>query len=283
MSLAAIDDVQVPSLRDLLREVRFVGEACRYLLRAERRLLKTATQGDLRPILVLPGFLCNDTATWALRRYLRNIGYRVYSWRQGINWGQHPDSREALVERLKTVHARCGAKVTIIGWSLGGVYARELASLHPELVEEVITLGTPWHGSPQSTAVWRAYALINRKTLASNGDVNVEFESETVPCTSIYTKGDGIVPWQMSIPKAAVRYKSHEVCGSHIGLVANAEVMQILTEHLQSSRPGARQCIRRTPIRRGIVKGIKSTGGNAARAAVLQNLGSRSTQSGQKR
>ncbi|MCX7178189.1 MAG: alpha/beta hydrolase [Proteobacteria bacterium] len=132
-------EIAVPSLVQMFSEVRSVAEAFKYLMRTEKALLKLVRPGDHRPILVLPGFLCNDTATWALRRFLRKVGYCSYSWRQGINWGPSDELRQALIQRLEALFQRNKQKITVVGWSLGGVYARELASLRPDLVEEVQT------------------------------------------------------------------------------------------------------------------------------------------------
>lgn len=229
-------DIAVPSLVQICCEVRAIAEAVKYLASTERALLKQVQSGDHRPVLVLPGFLCSDTATWALRRFLRRAGYCSHSWRQGINWGPNPDLREALIKRLEYLCQCSNQKVTVVGWSLGGVYAREVASLRPDLVREVITMGTPLHGSPKSTSVWRAYAWINRRQLTGTENMSLEFHSTSVPCLSLYTKADGIVPWQLSVPSTAPSMSFKEVHGSHIGLVANAEVMAVLIDHLQQQQ-----------------------------------------------
>lgn len=226
-------EIAVPSLVQMCGEVRAVVETVRYLASTERALLKLVRPGDHRPVLVLPGFLCSDTATWALRRFLRRAGYCSHAWRQGINWGPNPELREALIKRLEYLAQCSNQKVTVVGWSLGGVYAREVASLRPDLIREVITMGTPLHGSPKSTSVWRAYAWINRKQLTGAEEMSLEFRSASVPCLSLYSKADGIVPWQLSVPKTTRAMAFREVHGSHIGLVANAEVMEILVHHLQ--------------------------------------------------
>lgn len=221
-----------PSLAMLVRELRWVKELVQHLSTSPAGLHGGLPQGDRRPILVIPGFLCSDLSTWALRRFLRRSGYRVYRWRQGTNWGQRPGVRVRLLRRLHEIKQKTGEPVTLIGWSLGGVYARELACIRPDFVREVITLGTPWNGSPALTSVWQLYQRFNRASIAAGGKVEVECPPTSVPCTSIFSKDDGIVPWQMSQPRRGHPGKRHEVHGSHIGLIANNEVMRVMRRHL---------------------------------------------------
>ncbi|PPE74631.1 alpha/beta hydrolase [Solimonas fluminis] len=241
-----------PTLLATLGETRCIAELSRYLALSERRLVADAPRGDGRPILVIPGFLCSDLSTWALRRFLRKVGYRSFSWKQGVNWGPKPGVRTRLLHRVHELRDRCGEPVTIIGWSLGGFYARELACIRPDLIREIITLGSPLHGTPQSTAVWNAFLWLNRKHLPQLawGDLQFPLPYE-VPCLSIFSKGDGIVPWQFCVPRRGHCGDRLEVKGSHIGLVANSEVMRLLGQHLGRPAPGRppRLAPRRRPRR----------------------------------
>lgn len=222
-----------PTLSMLARELRWVRELVEHLSTPAKGLYGDVPPGDLRPILVIPGFLCSDLSTWPLRRFLRRAGYRVFRWRQGTNWGQRPGVRVRLLHRLHEIHQKTGEPVTLIGWSLGGVYARELACIRPDFVREVITLGTPWNGNPSLTSVWHFYQWLNRSSIAQGGAVTVECPPTSVPCTTIFSQSDGIVPWQMSLPKRGLQGKRHEVHGSHIGLVASNEVMRVVRQHLR--------------------------------------------------
>ncbi len=242
--------VAAPRLLTTLYETRCIAELSRYLAFSERRLVAHAPPGDGRPILVIPGFLCSDLSTSMLRRFLRRIGYRAYGWKQGINWGPKPGVRTRLLHRVHQLQERWGQPVTIIGWSLGGFYARELACIRPDLIREVITLGSPLHGTPQSTAVWNAFLWLNRRHMPQLGRGELQFPlPQGVPCLSIFSKGDGIVPWQYCVPARGHWGRKQEVSGSHIGLVANPEVMRILGQHL-SQGPQAHS-LRSAPRRRG--------------------------------
>src|SRR5437870_1661144 len=105
--------------------------------------LRLLGRGDQHPVLVLPGFTASDVTTTPLRWQLRSWGYWAHGWQLGRNLGPTPAVLEGLVDRLLTLHERHGRKVTLIGWSLGGIYARELARQFPDSVRSVITLGSP--------------------------------------------------------------------------------------------------------------------------------------------
>lgn len=229
--------IVAPSFWKLAAELRWLQELIGHLATSGLRQVKSEAAGDGRPVLVIPGFLCSDVSTWPLRRYLRGAGYRSYRWKQGVNWGQRPGVRTRLLHRIGEIHRATGKPVTLIGWSLGGVYARELACIRPDLIREVITLGSPWHGNPRVTSVWGAYEWLNRKHIANGAHPVVDGPEPTVPCTSIYSRGDGIVPWEMSRPRRGLRGKSLEVEGSHIGLVFNNQVMGLVRAHLGADPP----------------------------------------------
>ena len=130
-----------PSLFLMLAEARGVLELNSSLLLSP--LLMRAPRGDGHPVLALPGFLASDLSMAPMRRYLKELGYDAYAWNMGRNFGGISSRRAALRDLLKRVHEASGRKVSIIGWSLGGVYARDLASQMPELVRSIVTLGSP--------------------------------------------------------------------------------------------------------------------------------------------
>ena len=120
-------------------------------------ILRMAPGGDGHPVLVMPGFTASDVSTGILRRYLTSLGYDTYAWELGRNLGPKAIGREGekLVERLKAIHKATGKKVSLVGWSLGGVMARKLSRQAPGAVRQVITLGSPFTGDPRATTVWR--------------------------------------------------------------------------------------------------------------------------------
>src|ERR1700757_210647 len=131
-----------PGLGLLLAEARGIFEFNASLLLSP--VLMLAPRGDGHPVLTLPGFLASDLSMAPMRRYLRELGYDAYAWKMGRNIGGVSRTRAALRDRLAEIHANTGRKVSIVGWSLGGVYARDLALHAPDQVRCVVTLGSPF-------------------------------------------------------------------------------------------------------------------------------------------
>ncbi|HYD15802.1 MAG TPA: alpha/beta fold hydrolase, partial [Hyphomicrobium sp.] len=148
-----ISDSERPPLRLLVREGAMIAS------RLWRAFGHVGERGpaDGPPLLVVPGFLASDRTTLGLQRALAGAGYRVTGWGLGLNRGAKKGLLEAIAERVER-HGR-GRPVVLVGWSLGGVYARELAKEMPDMVRCVITLGTPFAGPPKSTNAWRIYEL----------------------------------------------------------------------------------------------------------------------------
>ena len=143
-----------PSRLLLALEGRAVGELATTW--ALLPLLKKGPLGDGHPVMVLPGFLASDTSTGPLRSFLEKIRYSAHPWRQGRNFGPVDDLEDRLVERLRTLHLRYQKKVSLIGWSLGGIYARLMAHELPEAVRTVITLGSPFNHTRANHA-WKLF------------------------------------------------------------------------------------------------------------------------------
>ena len=151
---------------------------------------------DGHPVLALPGFLASDLSMAPMRRYLKELGYDAYAWNMGRNFGGISSRRTALRDLLKRVHEASGRKVSIIGWSLGGVYARDLASQMPELVRSIVTLGSPFAEDIRATNATRLYELLSGERVDDIPEVRAAIAGDMpVPTTSIYTRADGIVRW----------------------------------------------------------------------------------------
>jgi pimeloyl-ACP methyl ester carboxylesterase len=155
----ATGQLRPPSLGLLLAEVRGIFEFNASLLLSP--LLMRAPRGDGHPVLTLPGFLASDLSMTPMRRYLRELGYDAYAWKMGRNVGGVSRMRAALKDRLTEIHAATGRKVSIIGWSLGGVYARDLALQAPDMVRCVVTLGSPFAGDVRATNATRLYEALS--------------------------------------------------------------------------------------------------------------------------
>lgn len=216
-------------------------------------LLANAPRGDGHAVLVIPGFTAADSSTSLLRRYLDNLGYNSRTWDLGRNLGPKatgPGGRK-LLARLKEIHAETGEKVSVVGWSLGGVMARQLARKAPDLVRQVITLGSPFTGDPRASTVWRSYQFLSGQRLKDPATRRQLLESRLappVPSTAIYTRGDGIVAWQNCIEPAGGETDNIEVHGSHCGLGANAAVFYAVADRLAQAaddwRPFERRGLR---------------------------------------
>ena len=209
-------------------------------LRFASAVLATAPRGDGHPVLVVPGFIASDGSTALLRRYLTQMGYDAHAWGLGRNLGPRaigPEG-EKLIDRLLSIHASTGQKVSIVGWSLGGIMARVIARRAPDAVRQVITLGSPFAGDPRATNVWRAYELLTGQRIASASTQSQLAEAAGPPSvrsTAIYSRKDGIVAWQVCRDDPDAVTDNIEVHGSHIGLAVNASVYYAIADRLAQS------------------------------------------------
>jgi pimeloyl-ACP methyl ester carboxylesterase len=231
-STVAAAGVGPPSKLLLLLEGRAAGELLTTL--ALRPLLRGLPRGDGHPVLLLPGFLASDFSTRPLRRFLRDLGYWAHRWNLGRNLGAQGDLEARLSERLGEVFARHQRPVSLIGWSLGGVYARLLANREPERVRSVISLGSPFAGDTRANNSWRLYEWITSKPL---DEVPAELLDEIrrtppVPTTSIFSRSDGIASWRASVQVEGPHSESVEVPGSHLGLGFNPLVFYVIADRL---------------------------------------------------
>jgi pimeloyl-ACP methyl ester carboxylesterase len=184
-------------------------------------LLAQAPAGDGHPVLIFPGMMASDTSTKPLRRYLEARGYVAAGWDLGSNLGPRDgvvDRCRALLKQLRRQHRR---RVSLIGWSLGGIYARELAKENPKDVRLVITLGTPFTGHPKATNAWRLYEIVTGHRIGAPEIHEPLRAPPPVPTTSIYSRSDGIVAWQCSVEHPSPLSENIEVEASHFGLGLN--------------------------------------------------------------
>jgi pimeloyl-ACP methyl ester carboxylesterase len=186
------------------------------------------------PVLVLPGFMADDASTWLLRRFLSGLGYRVEPWGQGLNRGpmlRHLLPLRDLVSELASSEA---GPVTLVGWSRGGVLARELARERPSLVRAVVTMGTPVRGGVGASSIGPLVTAQTGMTAAQIQRIVVGRRKTPiiVPIHAIYSKTDGVVAWQACLDRKSPEVTHYEVNGSHIGLGFNAEVYRLISRIL---------------------------------------------------
>ncbi|HWF71347.1 MAG TPA: alpha/beta fold hydrolase, partial [Mycobacterium sp.] len=204
---------------------------------AAARRIADWPRGDGHPVLVIPGFLAGPFSTQLLRDVLRRLGYRVYDWGLGYNMGYRVGMNETLPARLRHIRERAdGRKVGIIGWSAGGIYARELARAFPDDVRSVITLGSPFRGNHQASTAWKLWRLVNRGSEAteavSDAALTRRAQPLSVPTTCIYSKSDGIVAWQCCTSLPAPETENVEVRSSHLGYGHNVQTLSVIADRL---------------------------------------------------
>lgn len=226
------EHVAPPSLLWLLLEGRAVGELATTM--ALRPLLRRLEKGDGHPVLLLPGFLASDFSTRPLRRFLRDLGYWAHRWGLGRNLGPVDDLERRMAERLRAVHEEHNRKVSLVGWSLGGVYARALANDQPEIVRSVISLGSPFAADTKGNNSWRLYEWITNERLDEISAERLDAVRRTppVPTTSIFSRSDGVTAWRCALQIEGPTAESIEVPGSHLGLGFNPLVLYAIADRL---------------------------------------------------
>lgn len=192
-------------------------------------------RGDGHPVLVLPGLGATDVSTLLLRGFLDDLGYTTYAWEMGINRGFHDETDAALQSRLNIIHQKHQQKVSVIGQSLGGVYARELAKTAPQQVRQVITLGSPFSGHPLASTGVRFYEWLSGGKI-EDLDFDRHFALRTtppVPTTSVYSKLDGVVAWKCSIDKGTGQIENVHLRGAtHCGMACSPTALYLLADRL---------------------------------------------------
>ncbi|MGJ8593187.1 MAG: alpha/beta hydrolase [Aquaticitalea sp.] len=199
-------------------------------------------EGKGKPVLLIPPYLGDDYSTSFVRKYLKSLGFHTYKWDMGFNMVKsHYIPR--LEEKLDDIYQQHNEKVSIVGWSGGGIFAKIMANRHPNQVEQILTIGSPiWGVMDMKTPVYGLLEFFRGKSLKER---NARFLAELepipdVPITCIYTKTDGLVPWKHCMEAESYRknIKNIEVYGSHSGLGANASVLLLTANALSANLQG---------------------------------------------
>jgi pimeloyl-ACP methyl ester carboxylesterase len=237
-----------PGLGLLLAEMRGIFEFNASLMLSP--LLMRAPKGDGHPVLTLPGFLASDLSMVPMRRYLKELGYDAHTWNMGRNTGGVSRMRAALRERLAEIYERCGRKVSIVGWSLGGVYARDLALQAPEMVRYVVTLGSPFANDVRATNATRLYEALSGEGVDDNPEFREALSGDLpVPATSIYSRADGVVNWHTCLLRPSDTAENIEVrLASHVGIGVNPAALWAVADRLAQAEGQFHQFDRSGPF-----------------------------------
>lgn len=190
--------------------------------------------GPTRHVLVVPGFCADDSSTRHLRRLLGRLGHQAHGWELGRNYGPTAERIERLQHRLRSLSDEAGEPIAVIGWSLGGIYARVLALWEPDSVDQVITLGSPFNiEQGERTTVSPLYNLLERRNgfIKRAGDISLD--PLGCPATSIYSRSDGVVSWATCLQTPGPRAENIEVRGSHTGLGVNIAAAYVIVDRLR--------------------------------------------------
>lgn len=220
-----------PPSRSLLAELRVFAEIPNLALSFPK--LAAQPRGNGRSVMAFPGFGAGDASTAVLRSYLRYLGYRARGWGIGLNNGDVVELIANSTAATERFAKRMGGPVSIVGWSLGGYLAREVARDRPEIVERIITLGSPIIGGPKYTAAAEFYRRQGYDL--DRIEQLVEFRNQTpihAPITALYSKSDAIVSWEACIDHHNDHVEHVEVEGSHLGLGFNASVYELIAQRL---------------------------------------------------
>ncbi len=225
----APEDVGRPSIFRLLAETQVVFEPFRRL----RRKIDIQPSKNPRKVMLLPGFATHPIRMRYMARQLERAGHKVKRWGLGFNFGPTPENIEILEERVLGLHARYGEPVILVGWSLGGLFARELARRHPQAVAKVVTMGSPFSGNPKSNNAWRIYQFVTGHSVYSP-PVGIDMAAKPpVPTVALWSPRDGIVSPRSSCGKPGERDRALALRCTHIGFAYSEESILAVLQELE--------------------------------------------------
>ena len=229
-----------PPLGPLWREAMAIADVRRRFARAGQPTRAVAV-ADGPPLMVIPGFLAGDMSTEVLRAHLSQAGYEVHGWGQGINMGASEARLAHLSKDVSRLARRRGRPVRLVGWSLGGLYAREIAKRIPDEVSRVVTLGSPFSGDPRANRVWWLYEWINGHPV-DNPPIDCDLPAKPpVPTIALWSRDDGIVAASCARGQPHEADAAIELSCCHIGFTFEPEALEAVVAALSDDRYGGRE------------------------------------------
>lgn len=228
------DDYTPPSRRLFLREAAVFANFLSGRSAVQPLAAQYAVTCDQRPIMLVPGFLSDPMAMIMLRRVLAATGYPVIDWGLGRNMGARADTLERMAHSLQQFADAQSGPVTMIGWSLGGLYSRELAKLHPHMIREVITLGTPFSGCPRANNAWRIYERVTGHPVDNPPIKAVREEKPPVQTTAFWSPYDGVVSIGSARGLPHERDAAIELDCGHLSFSSKPSALKAILRHLEA-------------------------------------------------
>jgi len=218
-----------PKLRLFMGELAHLGEPIR---RRVRTPLAIAPALAPRVVMLLPGFAANEVKMRTMAVELERAGHIVKRWGMGRNLGPSEEIIAALGQRLVDIHVRYGQPVYLVGWSLGGVFAREMAKAHPECVAKVVTMGSPFSHSPYANNVWRAYQLVTGHSVDAPPVSAVLHEKPPVETVALWSPRDGVVAPRSARGRPGERDRARALRCTHLGFCDSPEAILAVLDEL---------------------------------------------------
>jgi pimeloyl-ACP methyl ester carboxylesterase len=227
--------IPAPPVFALLREARIAVDLASGLRHAP--VLLQSPRGSGEPVLLLPGFTAGDASTWPMRQCLCALGWNARGWGLGRNRGDAPSLLPRVIDVTERLASETGARVRLVGWSMGGFLAREAARDRPELIERVVTLGTPVIGGPKYTTAAPLFRSRGYDLDAIEREIRERARRPIeVPVTAIYSRRDGVVAWQACLDDTSRDVEHVEVESTHGGLGFDSRVWAIVADRLARAR-----------------------------------------------
>ncbi|MEZ5006587.1 MAG: alpha/beta fold hydrolase [Chitinophagales bacterium] len=231
-----VSQIKVPSVKRLLLEPLGVSELVNVI--PAWSLMESLPRGNGEPVMVVPGLTTNDLSTKIVRSFLNYKGFTAYGWELGFNLTYNEKLEKKLIARVDELYEKHQQKITLIGWSLGGITIRILAKHAPEKIKQVISLGAPFTNIKGKTYVSWWGSLVARQRVKNFNEVwtREAAEQPLMPSTSIYSKNDGMVSWQYCIDwETGPKTQNIEVYCNHLGFGMTPTVWAILVDRLLQS------------------------------------------------